>query len=43
MVKRIVIEVLGMIPTFAGCAAAAKSKMQTPRNPIRNAGFFCLR
>jgi hypothetical protein len=39
MVKRIVIEV-GMISSFVCCAAAAKSIVQTPGNPIRNAGFF---
>jgi hypothetical protein len=36
------IEVLGMMPAFAGCAAAAKSILPTPRNPIRKASFFCL-
>jgi hypothetical protein len=29
MVERVVIEVLGMIPTVAGCAAAAKSIVRT--------------
>jgi len=43
MVKRIVIEVLGMIPTVAGCAATAKATVKTSRNPIRKAGASVLR
>jgi hypothetical protein len=43
MVKRIVIEVLGIIPIVAGCAATAKATVKTSRNPIRKAGASVLR